>query len=269
MTTNAHTSEHPTGPDLARVALRAAQEAARKKGGTTESKSPRRRSHQARHAADGRDPKSFDSVVEALITERGWEAPAAGGNAVELWPSIAGKDLAKHVEAVEFRSDTHELAIHSDSPAWLTQLRLERPELLKRFRKVLGPDIVRDIVLSKPDRRAAPASMPATGETPVSQSEAPVITRQKPSEGYLQALAAYQETRDLLPAEKAASEHAPSATLREPVEVFARELARTAPIPSAGANTHAQALARARRERATHANPDTPARTNRKGAPRA
>ncbi|MFD3422647.1 DciA family protein [Streptomyces decoyicus] len=267
MTSNAHSHEQPTGPDLARVALRAAQEAARKNGGRTESRSPRRRSPQTRHA-DGRDPKSFDSVVKALITERGWEASAAGAGAVKLWPSIAGKDLAAQVVAIGFRSETHELKVHCDSPAWCTQLRLERGKLLQRFREALGADAVHDIVLSRPDRGAAPAPMPTTDRTPHLPSEEPLTTGQNPSAGYRRARAANEETRESLSAAKAASQRPPSA-LREPVEAFARELARTATSPPTGPSTHAQALARARRERAARATADTSNRTNRKGAPRA
>ncbi|GGX53142.1 DciA family protein [Streptomyces noursei] len=262
------TPEQPSGVDLARVALRAAQQAARKNGRATEARAPRRRTRAS--MADGRDPKGFGAVLQALIVERAWEVPTAGGSAVDLWPSVAGDKLAKHVFAVRFRKETHELQVQAESPAWLTQLRLEKPELLERFRTALGPEVVRDIVHRTPGRAAAPAPGLDPAETPPpSTSKPPATSRDTESSGYQRALAAHRESRAALCNERVLDERVPSPTLREPTEAFARELARAAPVLPAGASTRAQALARARRERAIRTNPSTPARTNRKGAPRA
>ncbi|MDX3066046.1 MULTISPECIES: DUF721 domain-containing protein [Streptomyces] len=146
------TAPQLSGVDLARVAFLAARESARKNGGATESRTPRPRSRQegGRQTSDGRDPRGLAAVLQGLITDRAWEAPTIGGSAVDEWPAIAGPRLAGHVRAVKFRAAAGELEVQVDSPAWFTQLRLEKPALLARFAEALGTDVVKDIVRSRP-----------------------------------------------------------------------------------------------------------------------
>ncbi|MFH0246171.1 DciA family protein [Streptomyces sp. HK10] len=262
MTTD--TSAQPSGVDLARVALHAAREAARKNGGATESRRPRRRPRPPRRHADGRDPMGFGAVIQGLIADRAWEIPAAGGSAVDRWPSIAGEKLAAHVHAVRFRADLGALEVRADSDVWYTQLRLERPALLARFGSALGPNVVRDIVRSRPGPPPE-ATEPAPGPAPLpTPSVGPVVTRETASPGYRRALAAYLITRDAMSTESAPDKHAPRTPIREPVEAFAQELARRRAALSC-AGSHAQALARARSERAERGNPAVADRTDRKG----
>ncbi|WP_431983917.1 DciA family protein [Streptomyces qinglanensis] len=244
MTDQTNIPQQPVGVDLARVALRAAREAASRNGTTTEPRAPHRR-HRARRGADGREPEGFGAVIEGLMTDHAWTMPVAGGNAVDLWPIIAGDRLAAHIQAVAFRKDRQELVVHADSPAWLTQLRLQKPGLLQRFQDALGPDVVRDIVRTSPGRAPAPATTQAAPAA-APEEPAPVTTPETASPGYRQARDAHLKTRTA-PAEKPRS-IPPSPTLREPTEHFARELARhSTPRPSA--DPHTKALARARRER--------------------
>ncbi|MEU6300007.1 hypothetical protein [Streptomyces erythrochromogenes] len=67
----------PSGVDLARVALRAAREAA-KKTGTRTAKSKPRPARPVRR--DSRTPMGLGEAFTALIAERGWEIPAAGAS---------------------------------------------------------------------------------------------------------------------------------------------------------------------------------------------
>ncbi|GGP34167.1 hypothetical protein GCM10010214_03030 [Streptomyces abikoensis] len=69
-----------TGVDLARVALRAAREQTRKNGGGQKSK-PR----PVRTCAG----MGFGAAISALVTEHGWELPAAGATLRERWAVIA------------------------------------------------------------------------------------------------------------------------------------------------------------------------------------
>ncbi|MEV4443505.1 hypothetical protein AB0K09_31845 [Streptomyces sp. NPDC049577] len=69
--------EEMSGVDLARVALRAAREAARKNGGGRKTKQRPRPARMARR--DGREPTGLAATIDALVTERAWELPAFKG----------------------------------------------------------------------------------------------------------------------------------------------------------------------------------------------
>ena len=91
------TAPEPSGVDLARVALRAAKEAARARGDAAQQRKQARRGGLRSGArADGRDPMAFGAAINRLITERGWETPAAVGGVMGRWPEIVGADVAKH-----------------------------------------------------------------------------------------------------------------------------------------------------------------------------
>ncbi len=64
----------PSGVDLARQALLAAREAARKNGAT--GKKPKRRTTTVVRR-DGREPLELGSAISRMMTERGMTAPAA------------------------------------------------------------------------------------------------------------------------------------------------------------------------------------------------
>ena len=96
----------PSGVDLARVALRAAKEAARARGDAAQQKKQARRGGLRSGArADGRDPMALGSAINRLITERGWEAPAAVGGVMGRWPQIVGEDVAKHCVPEKYDED--------------------------------------------------------------------------------------------------------------------------------------------------------------------
>ncbi|MEU5201086.1 DUF721 domain-containing protein [Streptomyces scabiei] len=113
-----------TGVDLARVALRAAMEQARKNGGgqKTKQKSPRVVRTVRR---DGREPIGLGAAIGALVTERAWELPAAGATLRQRWEAIA-PELAGHVAVVGYNADFGQLTVCPESSAWATKARLEQ-----------------------------------------------------------------------------------------------------------------------------------------------
>ncbi|MFH8419303.1 hypothetical protein [Streptomyces collinus] len=77
-----------SGIDLARVALRAAMEAARKNGGGGQKAKQQPRAVTTVRR-DGRDPMGLGVAIGALVTERAWELPAVGATLRERWAAIA------------------------------------------------------------------------------------------------------------------------------------------------------------------------------------
>ncbi|MEU2258887.1 DciA family protein [Streptomyces sp. NPDC019645] len=159
----------PSGVDLARVALRAAKEQARARGAAAQEKRQARRGGGLRSGAraDGRDPLPLGAAINRLITERGWETPAAVGGVMGRWPQIVGEDLAKHCVPLRYDEDPDErvLTVQCDSTVWATQLRLLAPRLVARLNEDLGQGTVRMIKVlgpGGPARRFGPLRAPGS-----------------------------------------------------------------------------------------------------------
>ncbi|MFJ2090517.1 DUF721 domain-containing protein [Streptomyces sp. NPDC087901] len=159
----------PSGVDLARVALRAAKEQARARGAAAQQKKQARRGGGLRSGAraDGRDPLPLGAAINRLITERGWETPAAVGGVMGRWPQIVGDDLANHCVPLRYDEDPDErvLTVQCDSTAWATQLRLLAPQLVARLNADLGHGTVRLIKVlgpGGPARRYGPLRAPGS-----------------------------------------------------------------------------------------------------------
>ncbi|MEU3254693.1 DUF721 domain-containing protein [Streptomyces sp. NPDC006997] len=155
-----------SGVDLARVALRAAREQARARGDATrQRKQARRGGLRSGARADGRDPMALGSAINRLITERGWEAPAAVGGVMGRWPQIVGEDVAKHCVPERYDEDERVLVVRCDSTAWATNLRLLAPTLVARLNEDLGHGAVRQIKVlgpGGPARRYGPLRAPGS-----------------------------------------------------------------------------------------------------------
>ncbi|MEV5987259.1 DciA family protein [Streptomyces sp. NPDC052051] len=140
-----------SGVDLARVALRAAKEQARARGDAAQQKRQARRGGLRSGArADRRDPMELGAAINRLITERGWETPAAVGGVMGRWPQIVGENLAKHCVPQRYDEDEHVLTVQCDSTAWATQLRLLAPQLVARLNEDLGHGTVRLLKVQGP-----------------------------------------------------------------------------------------------------------------------
>lgn len=147
-----------SGVDLARVALRAAKEQARARGAAAQQKKQARRGGLRSGArADGRDPLPLGAAINRLITERGWEAPAAVGGVMGRWPQLVGADVALHCEPQSYDEQERVLTVRCDSTAWATQLRLLAPTLVARLNADLGHGMVRLIRVRGPEGPRAPS----------------------------------------------------------------------------------------------------------------
>ncbi|MGP3924416.1 DUF721 domain-containing protein [Streptomyces sp. 8N616] len=156
----------PSGVDLARVALRAAKEQARARGAAAQQKKQARRGGLRSGArADGRDPLPLGAAINRLITERGWETPAAVGGVMGRWPQIVGPEVAQHCAPLKYDEDARVLTVQCDSTAWATQLRLLAPQLVARLNADLGQGTVKLIKVlgpGGPQQRFGPLRAPGS-----------------------------------------------------------------------------------------------------------
>ncbi|MFH8404624.1 DUF721 domain-containing protein [Streptomyces sp. NPDC018019] len=156
----------PSGIDLARQALVAAKEQARARGAAARQKKQARRGGLRSGArADGRDPLPLSAAINRLITERGWETPAAVGGVMGRWPQLVGPEVAQHCEPQRYDEEARVLTVQCDSTVWATQLRLLAPQLVARLNQDLGQGTVKLIKVlgpGGPARRYGPLRAPGS-----------------------------------------------------------------------------------------------------------
>ncbi|MFD5234055.1 DUF721 domain-containing protein [Streptomyces qaidamensis] len=158
-----------------------------------------------------------------------------------------------------FDADTGRLDVTPESPAYGTKLRWSAPKLIEAANTTVRGANMRTLnVLSPAPGKAGPATAAAAPDPRPTMPVGPVHTRAPASDGYHQALAAHQATRP---------ERHVDPTIAQAIEAQThalRELSRRAfpdPDPDSIENTrakrrrdakatHAQALRRARAERA-------------------
>ncbi|QNT98381.1 hypothetical protein HEP81_08153 (plasmid) [Streptomyces griseofuscus] len=182
-----------SGVDLARQALVAAREAARKNGAARKEKPKRRTGAVVRR--DGREPLGLGSAISMMMTERGMGAPAAGGSVLAQFDDIlaaAAPELAGHVQAVKFDADTGRLDVAPDAPAYGTKLRWSAPKLVAAANeKVRGANVRTLNVLAPAPVKAGPATA-ADDPAPQTVLAAPV-QRRTPPDGYRRAIEAHRQ----------------------------------------------------------------------------
>ncbi|WP_263981835.1 DUF721 domain-containing protein [Streptomyces naphthomycinicus] len=131
------------------VALRQAREDARRhrysEPATHRTRTPVRR------RAGRTEPARLEEVLQALF-------PQAGTRVLLEWPAVAG-EVARHVRAAAFDTDTGALTLAADSKAWLTQARLLTPALTDALNARLTPGTVRSIHLVRRTLHPLPAGL--------------------------------------------------------------------------------------------------------------
>lgn len=94
------------------------------------------------------DPQPIGRLLDALVTEQGWDRPLADARVFAQWAQLVGADVAAHCVPQSLRDG--ELRIAAESTAWATQLRLLSSQLLARLRAELGPGVVRRVQICGP-----------------------------------------------------------------------------------------------------------------------
>ncbi|MEI5031882.1 hypothetical protein RB201_00215 [Streptomyces sp. S1A(2023)] len=126
------TESEPGGVDLARQALLAARDAAKKNGATN--KKPKRRTNSTTAVRrEGREPLGLGSGISRMMTERGIAAPAAAGSILGHFDTILTAtvpELTGRVRGAAFDTDTGRLDVVPDAPAVGTQRRWSAPKLI-------------------------------------------------------------------------------------------------------------------------------------------
>ncbi len=124
------------GPDLARAALTAARNRARKiEDGRAQRRGSGAQTQRSGARSDERDPQLLEATLARLLDEAGWEAPAAVGGVFHGWADIVGARIAAHCEPVSY--DDGVLTVHTDSQIWAIELKYFVPMMLAKLNAAL------------------------------------------------------------------------------------------------------------------------------------
>ncbi len=182
-----------SGVDLARQALVAAREAAKKNGSAT--RKPKRRTTTV-VSRDGREPLGLGSAISRMLTERGMVAPVAGGSVLAQFDAIlaaAVPELAGRVQGVAFDAETGRLDVVPDAPAVGTKLRWSAPKLIEAANeRVRGANVRALHILAPAPVKAGPATVAADPD-PQSGTPTASVQRRTPPDGYRRAIEAHRQ----------------------------------------------------------------------------
>lgn len=102
-------------------------------------------------------PEKLSATLAKLLASRGWTSRLREYRVVGKWERIVGDVIALHSRPAALRGK--KLTVAVDSPAWMQQLTLLKPELLEKLNRHLGEGAVASIVL-KIGEVSAPARPP-------------------------------------------------------------------------------------------------------------
>jgi predicted nucleic acid-binding Zn ribbon protein len=88
-------------------------------------------------------PEPLGRALEELVTRRRWAGRLDGARIFDLWPEVAGEEIAAHARPVRLHGGV--LVVGADDAGWATQLRYLAGELQARANSLMGPDTVRKV----------------------------------------------------------------------------------------------------------------------------
>ncbi len=98
---------------------------------------------------DDRDPATIGGLMTNLVINKGWDLEMSTGTLRANWASVAGADIADHVEIETFEvgpsGQDGVLVLRADSTAWATQIRLLQSTLLANVNGALDMARVSEI----------------------------------------------------------------------------------------------------------------------------
>lgn len=91
-----------------------------------------------------RDPQKIYSLIEHLIGKKGWEEQMSAATVIELWPTVAGEQIAANSIAESFDNGT--LVVRAKSTAWAQTLRYCLPTIMRSCDEVMPVDVQKVII---------------------------------------------------------------------------------------------------------------------------
>lgn len=86
---------------------------------------------------------NFKSVIESFFQRQGGWSRLKGEMAVYFWPRVAGPEITVKVSATRFYDGF--LYLQTDNAALAHQISLLNLDIVKKYRKILGPNIIKGV----------------------------------------------------------------------------------------------------------------------------
>jgi predicted nucleic acid-binding Zn ribbon protein len=87
----------------------------------------------------------FSATLLKILKARGLEGRLSEYHVFGRWEKAVGSMIAQHTRPEALRAK--KLTVIVDSPAWMQQLSLLKPEIIEKVNRGLGKDAIRDIAL--------------------------------------------------------------------------------------------------------------------------
>jgi predicted nucleic acid-binding Zn ribbon protein len=94
----------------------------------------------------GKKLERLSAALGTLLNTRGMQARLSEYRILGRWEKSVGSTIASHARPVTVRGS--KLFLIVDSPAWMQQLSLLRPEIIEKVNKALGKQAIKDIVIN-------------------------------------------------------------------------------------------------------------------------
>lgn len=81
----------------------------------------------------GREPQQIATVVDSLVTNRGWQTHFASTQLVTQWATVVGEQVAARSQIISLEKGI--LTIQAQSQNWFTALRTQRQQILQNVQE--------------------------------------------------------------------------------------------------------------------------------------
>jgi hypothetical protein len=102
----------------------------------------------------------ISTLVTTLLEKNGMQTQIQRYRAWLCWDDVVGPQIAQHARPLRLRDELLEVRV--DQAAWMQQLQLLKPMIIKKLNERLGADTIRDLFL----KRGPVPPPPAPKETP-------------------------------------------------------------------------------------------------------
>jgi hypothetical protein len=111
-------------------------------------------------------PERLSATLGTLLKARGMESRLSEYRILGQWEKTVGRVIAGHARPVAVRGG--KLFLNVDSPAWMQQLSMLKPEIIEKVNRGLGKETIKGITLNL-------GEIPASG-TPEERLVLPELT---------------------------------------------------------------------------------------------
>jgi hypothetical protein len=87
----------------------------------------------------------FSATLMKILKARGLEGRLSEYHVFGRWEKAVGATIARHARPEALRAK--KLTVIVDSPAWMQQLSLLKPDIIEKVNRGLGKDAIRDLAL--------------------------------------------------------------------------------------------------------------------------